>query len=437
MTLVELLVVVVIITTLVATAIPILNPTTDNRRMREASRAVNGFISAAQTRATQIGRPFGVALKRLSQDTGNEEDRAKCLEMYYVEQPAPFAGFDDASFVRLSRSGRSSGVNAWSNGGMIVQFVRRVSPDGNLNDLLPAGLDRDAIPPGMFRLGDKIRIDGKTYEFTDATTDLDSSGFYDASSGDPDGELYVRLLDTNGGDPNYHDIDLDPNRSDPLNEPYLVWTEPLTYSVIRRPAATSLSPLQLPPGTAIDLQASGLIGAPRGATARQQVNESAFFTPLIASSGQSVVVNNDQPVIIMFAPEGFVSRLHMNIAENPSGTWVTRAYDEPVSGQIALLIGRSATLVDPDAWSPDLSANANPSAADRKKLAENYNWLSGDARWVTIGAATGSVNTVENRAIDPSKWRAEDVSNDNYLSFTEQLWGATEFVRQSSRVGGR
>jgi type II secretory pathway pseudopilin PulG len=427
MTLVELLVVVVIITTLVATAIPILNPTTDNRRMREASRAVNGFISAAQTRATQIGRPFGVALKRLSQDTGNPEDRAKCLELYYVEQPAPFAGFDDASFVRLSRSGRSSGVNAWSNGGMIVQFVRRVSPDGNLNDFLPAGLDRDSIPPGLFRQGDTIRIDGKVYQFTDATTDLDASGFYRSTSGDPDGELYVRLLDSNGSDPNYHDIDLDPNRSNPSSEPYLVWTEPLTYSVIRQPTPTSLSPLQLPPGTAIDLQASGLLGV------------SAFYVPW--SSNTEAFIDNDQPVVIMFAPEGPVSRINLSqqlgSRTNPSSSTI----EQMASGQIALLIGRGdtppAVTVGPINDQIDLKDWSTNSQEQMKKVRADYNWLSGDARWVVVGASTGAVATVENALVDPTKWQNYDRNNSGDVPFAEQIWAATEFVRQSSRVGGR
>ena len=69
MTLIELLVVVVIITTLVAAAIPLIAPSNDDRRLREAARGLNTFISVAQTRAIALAPPFGVAIKRLSQDT--------------------------------------------------------------------------------------------------------------------------------------------------------------------------------------------------------------------------------------------------------------------------------------------------------------------------------------------------------------------------------
>src|SRR5262245_54076259 len=48
MTLIELLVVIIILTTVVAAAIPILSPANDNRRIREAGRSLNTFITGAQ-----------------------------------------------------------------------------------------------------------------------------------------------------------------------------------------------------------------------------------------------------------------------------------------------------------------------------------------------------------------------------------------------------
>ncbi len=447
MTLVELLVVVVIITTLVATAIPILNPTTDNRRMREASRAVNGFISAAQTRATQIGRPFGVALKRLSQDTGNPEDRAKCLELYYVEQPAPFAGFDDASFVRLSRDTTDEGLDGYDNsstnsnntfddGDMRIQFLRKVSRDQALNDGLPPGLDRDLIPGEMFRQGDVIAIGGKDYQFTDATNEVDSSGFYFAGSGTPDGELYLRPLTPDGSELNYSQPD--PNRSDPANtnptpsNPFLVWTEPLTYSVLRRPAATSLSPLQLPPGTAIDLQASGLLeNQGRGSGAFD--GNAGFYRQ---QGTATKYVDNDDPVVIMFAPEGPVSTVRFR----QQGAIANSGQEYRVSGQITLLIGRVDTPIDLSNLNlvSLRSLSADQLQTNTKKIRQDHNWLNGDSRWVVVNSATGSVNTSQNAevvdyAVDEDKWRALDPSSPSDVTFAEQIWAATEFVRQSAR----
>src|SRR3954451_1769112 len=75
MTLIELLVVVVIITTMVAAAIPLISPSNDDRRLREAARGLNTFITGAQTRAIANRRQFGVAIKRLSQDTNTNRNR--------------------------------------------------------------------------------------------------------------------------------------------------------------------------------------------------------------------------------------------------------------------------------------------------------------------------------------------------------------------------
>ena len=93
LTLIELLVVIIILTTLVAAAIPIMAPTNDDRRLREATRGLNTFISAAQMRADPVAAAGGRRLKRLAQDTNRRrmhehEDNAVCIELFYVEQPA-------------------------------------------------------------------------------------------------------------------------------------------------------------------------------------------------------------------------------------------------------------------------------------------------------------------------------------------------------------
>ena len=53
LTLVELLVVIVILTLLVAAVIPVLSPATETRRLREASRQLNSLCTAAQAKAIQ------------------------------------------------------------------------------------------------------------------------------------------------------------------------------------------------------------------------------------------------------------------------------------------------------------------------------------------------------------------------------------------------
>ena len=70
LTLIELLVVIIILTTVVAAAIPILAPAGSDRELREATRGLNTYITGARRGPRLTRRPFGIALKRLSADTG-------------------------------------------------------------------------------------------------------------------------------------------------------------------------------------------------------------------------------------------------------------------------------------------------------------------------------------------------------------------------------
>ena len=133
MTLIELLIVIIILVTLVAAAIPLLTPTNDDRRLREAARGVNAYITGAALKAIDLKRPVGVALKRLSRDTGkadptqSDNDNSVCIELSYVEQPTPFVGFDETSAARLCLYSPAE-PNLY--GGMrplvLIQFVTRV-----------------------------------------------------------------------------------------------------------------------------------------------------------------------------------------------------------------------------------------------------------------------------------------------------------------------
>ena len=159
MTLIELLVVIVIITTLVAAAIPLLSPTNDDRRIREATRGLNTYITGAQARAVASHRPFGIALKRLSQDTKRNDptkldnDNGVCLEVFYVEQPAPYSGFDANSRACVALY---PDQNAPDHAGYaIVRFVTRGS-DGCKRHAA-VGWAGDLFPSDMIRPGRRDR----------------------------------------------------------------------------------------------------------------------------------------------------------------------------------------------------------------------------------------------------------------------------------------
>src|SRR5262245_14801676 len=88
MTLIELLAVIIILTTVRAAAVPILAPADSDRAIREATRGLNTAITFAQAKAIQLRRPFGIALKKLSLDTDTDnnpnnphDDNAVCVEV--------------------------------------------------------------------------------------------------------------------------------------------------------------------------------------------------------------------------------------------------------------------------------------------------------------------------------------------------------------------
>src|SRR6476620_1398908 len=64
MTLIELLIVIVIFTTIVAAAIPLMSPSNNDRQLREAARGLNTFISGAQARGISPNRRYGIGIKR-------------------------------------------------------------------------------------------------------------------------------------------------------------------------------------------------------------------------------------------------------------------------------------------------------------------------------------------------------------------------------------
>jgi prepilin-type N-terminal cleavage/methylation domain-containing protein len=86
MTLVELLVVMAIMVILVASALPLLQPALEERRLRETARQVNTYFATAQIRAATVGRPVGVYIERMPNESGMS------LQMSTAEIPPPFAG---------------------------------------------------------------------------------------------------------------------------------------------------------------------------------------------------------------------------------------------------------------------------------------------------------------------------------------------------------
>jgi prepilin-type N-terminal cleavage/methylation domain-containing protein len=440
MTLIELLVVIVILTTVVAAAIPIMAPSNVDRQLREASRGLNTFITGAQARAIASGRPYGIALKRLSQETDNDanpdnphDDNGVCLEVFYVEEQPPYTGFD-----RNSRACLSLNLN---NGLVTIQFVTRGKQYPPNQDRLPIGWDPDLFPSNTIRPGDVIEIGTTRYElgsgdqqrvgaFVDTKT-----GFYVAPQQAAQFAVSIsaRPINDTGQqfNPEYDNRGNELGTVPQRNPPY--WTRPLPYKIYRQGTITSDEPYQMPEGTAIDLRASGIGG-------------SVFFhNPQATAPGNRI--DNSRPVIIMFTPEGRIGAVSLNWSQSTSFSTPDKL---EIVEDVFLLVGRRENIpAPPVASDPTLTAAGVPvvGALNRdeamSKLKESINWLNGDSRWLVLGAQSGRVVTIENGFVDPLIVMNQNSSGPNPVAQSseplrnQQILAAREFAPEMRQLGGR
>jgi prepilin-type N-terminal cleavage/methylation domain-containing protein len=448
MTLIELLVVIIIVTTLVSAAIPLMSPTNDDRRLREASRMANTFIATAQANAIALQRPFGVAIKRLAKDTGTltsprPEDDAVSIEMYYVEQPSPFVGFNEQSMARVALYTPSSislynpppPVVPQQKNLVIIQFVSRGTTTTPPADRLPAGWVIDQIPSGVLRPLDVIQINGTRYQLlsdgrdTNVPPQLDTNKEFFLSNTGLNGTNTVQIVAQPMNDSGqminvkYDDKGNTLGTVTPAASPY--WTDPSPYKILRQPMKTSAEPLQLPEGSAIDLRASGL------------GDSDYFYVPSVH--------DNTSDILIMFAPEGRVSRL--DYSQAPVNTI---PYDQAVVDNIFLLVGKRENCPPPDVGNDKtLSTSTLPPSNDpnRERLLADMkkpvNWLRGESRWIVIGSQSGRVVTIENSFVDPAAAISKYTTSPYTASQSSeelrngQIQMAREFIKEMKQLGGR
>ncbi len=200
MTLVELLMVLVIVVILLAVIAPIMRMGTQDRRLREAARQVNGYCAGAQARAAERGRPVFVKMDRNSN---------AALTLSLAEVPPPYTGdVTDALVTSIDPNGANWTVNF--GGGHVSQLVTRKLVVGNN--------------------GERIRFNfqGHLYPIVSATETTVVIGNA-LASGVASGVPPVIPSGAKGA----------------------------SFQIYRAPVPTSAAPLTLPAGTAIDLSSSG------------------------------------------------------------------------------------------------------------------------------------------------------------------------------------
>jgi prepilin-type N-terminal cleavage/methylation domain-containing protein len=199
MTLVELLVVVTILVILIAVAVPVMRPQLKDRRLREASRMLNTFISIAKARAMETGRPHGIWIAR---DVNNTN---ASYQVFLAETPTPYAGDTLSAPAGMMQGAAAQGYAASAKFDDVYDLVK----------------DNDYI---------QFDYKGPHYRITGASGTSPKTITFEAANGEP----YPRLINS---DPKYAQ---------------------LPFQVFRKPLRSSSQPLTLPTGTVIDLAYSGI-----------------------------------------------------------------------------------------------------------------------------------------------------------------------------------
>ena len=433
MTLIELMVVVVILVTLVAGVLPLVSPNNEGRKIQETGRGLQTFLMQAQAEAARIGRPVGVGFRETAPGSG------VAIEAFQLVVPKEFAGASSQSRVGVSQVvspttyGKNDANPDWNqmdrfgiaNKGFYGAKLYEVHSRLALRNA-SGNIDSDPLPPRMFRVGDRIIANKKTFvivddprnsEFLSISSKLNSTKYLNpAANNDPfKNKLICVWLD---------EVEQGSAKTPPLASPGSGYE----YKIARQPMATgnneaapfvtsSSPPYQFPAGVAIDLQASGWeVGAePDTFTTEWDNNPTNPKGP----NYKNATNKNLKQVGLMFSPSGGIESV-----------WVDGQPESNVS-KLFLLLGRVEN------GNPDYGTTYNFSrsgggttggdlsdeeVADRRKL---VNWLNLDSRWVFITTSSGRFNVVGNASFDPT----DDLYGDISLFSSEDRGQETKIVQ--------
>ncbi len=408
-TLLELLVTIGIILAITAAVIPVMAPVMAGRRLREASRGVNAFISSARNKALTSGHAVGVSFERL------EAEPQAATVVSLVEVPPPWSGDTVASGIWIAANGH------------VMGFAMR--DPANPNNIIPSGDIGWQI--ARVRPGDVITLNQRSTKYRiyagEVSQDMDSDGTIEA------GEYIDSNADSNGiasldNAYNYDSSAVDPTLGhfvkDPTQTKWSIgYDDPRTalkpphiapglysFQIIRQPVKSSSASFQLPVGTVIDLAVSG---------------DDSFNQPRFA--GVDIGTPTDRrPVTLLFAPNGSIERVWQPDLSDATKTNFINF--RPTAG-IQLLIGRRDGL----GIGPRNVLNTPPD--------ELPNWRDLENVWITVNAQSGMIVSNPNAQVPTDlEVRTSDVTTDDsnldYAALQQGLGQARAFARQGQSLGG-
>jgi prepilin-type N-terminal cleavage/methylation domain-containing protein len=358
-TLIELLIVVIIVLSLTAIAIPLLVPSQDNRRMLESSRIVTGALARARSMAIETRRPAGVVLER---QVGLPE---ACFQISFAEVPAPYGGGVSDARIHIGELGDL-------NNNMMVD-----APDEDWNGdggfftpgLVWAITDAFGNPDftwqGLVKPGDQLRLNYQGELYTIYTSNVSLTAPVNVNT---DGTIaaldrptnYWVLIDSSGNLANVRTpapVDYDGDG---------LFTGPgegggLPFQIIRQPYAASSvgAPVQLPATVAINLAESDADG---------------------------IVLSDYAPgnITILFSPGGSVQSIRW--AGTPGVATSVPAPYVPSSPIFLMLSKRELIPLNPA-----------PAAGE-----PTYSFQDLGSRWVGVNHTSGMPSSAAPAALDPA-----------------------------------
>jgi len=210
LTLVELLVVMIILSMVTVATIPLMQPPSGERKIREAARNVATTFELARARAMETGRPAGVWIEPQPKLNGSIE----AYKLFLCDVPPIYAGDTTTSSASVTNNGATVTLNISSSA------------------------------PSLVKYGDRIRLNyrGPWYRITGGQDGTNISG----------GSLTLAL-----------------NQA-PDFAPAPAVGNNIPFEILRQPVKSSINPTILPtnaPASVVDLTQSGMGNSGQGADA--------------------------------------------------------------------------------------------------------------------------------------------------------------------------
>jgi type II secretory pathway pseudopilin PulG len=424
-TLVEMLVVVTIMMILIAVGATVFRPANDSRRVREAARAINVYLSSARNRAMEIGRPCGVILRRFNKAT------ACAMTLDQCEVPPAYSGDTDDAAVQVLQMVVPqvwNGSPTYRTGDVVsvggTQNYLCIADNTGLNPPANSGYWHQCVvayaavtPAGSFASslvlpGDLIQFNGQGPLYTILSASATNlAAVCDVSNGQPvpwpapwnpltQYSVGTRVVDIPTGSV-YICTALNTNQPPPTSPAYWALSpQPaVPYHVFRSPVSgnntvvkSAARTLPLPAGAVVDLDGSGVDTA----------------TQMFSAGGGDVA--------IVFAPNGAVDRVYAGGASSA------------VTQPIFLLVGKRERM-------PLQTPVPGTAASNSDDQATWPNWRDLTNLWVMINPQTGLVSTGENSLVlppvGPSNW-LDDPANWPYC-----IRDARALARDAQGMGGK